>query len=82
MTAELSNLIHDMILRGPIPAKILAKQIGKPYSTLLREANPHDGGAKLDVETFIRIIKATGDLSPMEYIARELDFEMVPKSRL
>lgn len=81
MTEELSKLIHALILKGPIPAKILAEQIGKPYSTLLREANPHDGGAKLDVETFIRIIKATGDMSLMEYIARELGLELVSKGR-
>ena len=42
MAAELSDIIQTMILKSPIPAKILAEQIGKPYSTLLREANPND----------------------------------------
>ena len=82
MAAELSKIIHSMILESPIPAKVLAKRIGKPYSTLLREVNPHDEGAKLGVETFIQLLKVTGDMSPIEYIARELDFELVPKSRL
>ena len=79
MAEELSKLIHAMILDSPVPAKVLAKRIGKPYSTLLREVNPYDGGAKLGVETFVQIVKATGNTSPIEFIARELNLELVPK---
>ena len=79
MSGQLSKLIHSVILDSPIPAKILAKQIGKPYSTLLREVNPYDDGAKLGVETFIEILKITGDTTPVEYIANELGLEVVPK---
>ncbi len=79
MEEELSKIIHAMILESPVPVKVLAKQIGKPYSTLLREVNPYDERAKLSVETFVRILKATGNISPIEYIARELDLELVSK---
>ena len=35
MVSELSTLIHNLVLDNPVPAKDLAKAIGKPYSTLL-----------------------------------------------
>lgn len=79
MRGELSKIIHSVILDSPIPAKALAKQLGKPYSTLLREVNPYDEGAKLGVETFFDILRLTGDISPVEYIANELGLELVPK---
>ena len=79
MTGQFSKLMHSVILDSSIPPKLLAKQIGKPYSTLLREVNPYDQGAKLGVETFIEILKVTGDISPVEYIANELGLDVVPK---
>lgn len=78
MSAEFARLIHSTVLENSIPAKVLAKKIGKPYSTLLREINPYDQGAKLGVETFMDIVKITGDITPIEYIANELGFELVP----
>lgn len=81
MPTEFAKIIHAMVVESAVPVKELARRIGKPYSTLLREANPYDERAKLGVETFIQLIKATGDISPMEHIARELDLELVPKKR-
>ncbi|MDL2280215.1 amino acid-binding protein, partial [Desulfovibrio sp. OttesenSCG-928-G11] len=72
MSAEFIKLIHSTVLESPIPAKVLAKKIGKPYSTLLREINPYDQGAKLGVETFVEILKNTGDITAVEYIANQL----------
>lgn len=79
MSGQLLKLIHTAILESPISPKALAKMLGKPYSTLLREVNPYDQGAKLGVETFMEVLKITGDISPLEYIANELGFELVPK---
>ena len=76
---ELTRIVHTSILESPIPAKIIAKKIGKPYSTLLREVNPYDEGAKLGVETLLQILKITGDTRPLEYIASELGLELVSK---
>lgn len=76
---ELTRIIHTSILESPIPAKVLAKKIGKPYSTLLREVNPYDEGAKLGVETFVQILKITGDYSPLEFIANELGLDISSK---
>lgn len=64
MVSELSNLIHNLVLDNPVPAKDLAKAIGKPYSTLLREVNPYDTGAKLGAETLLQIMMQTGDTKP------------------
>lgn len=79
MNSELSKIIHSVILDSSIPPKALAQQIGKPYSTLLREVNPYDEGAKLGVETFIDILRITGDIAPVEYIANQLGLAVVPK---
>lgn len=79
MQGELSRLIHSAILHSELPAKALAERIGKPYSTLLREVNPHDHGAKLGVETFIDIVKATGDITPFRYIADQLGLDLIKK---
>lgn len=76
---ELTRIVHTSILESPIPAKVIAKKIGKPYSTLLREVNPYDEGAKLGVETLLQILKITGDTAPLEYLANELGMELVSK---
>jgi len=79
MSGELSKIIHTVILESRIPAKVLAQKLGKPYSTLLREINPYDMGAKLGVETFMEILKLTGDTAPIEFMARELGLEVVER---
>ncbi|MCT4534551.1 phage regulatory CII family protein [Halodesulfovibrio sp.] len=77
MRSELTKIVHELVLNSPIPAKALAKEIGKPYSTLLREVNPYDAGAKLGVETLMDIMKKTGNVEPLEYIAQEMGFAIV-----
>jgi hypothetical protein len=79
MTTEFAKRIHASVLNSDISAQALAKRIGKPYSTLLREINPYDQGAKLGVQTFIDIVKVTGDTSLVEYIAHELGLELAPR---
>ena len=77
MVSELSTLIHNLVLDNPVPAKDLAKAIGKPYSTLLREVNPYDTGAKLGAETLLQIMLQTGDTKPLEYMAGKLGYSLV-----
>ena len=77
MVSELSSLIHNLVLDNPVPAKDLAKAIGKPYSTLLREVNPYDAGAKLGAETLLQIMMQTGDAKPLEYMAGKLGYTLV-----
>ncbi|MBU1610209.1 MAG: amino acid-binding protein, partial [Proteobacteria bacterium] len=80
---NVTKVVQDMVLNGPIEAKELCVRIGKPYSTLLREINPFDSRAKLGVETLLDIIRVTGNNEPLKFMARELGFGLVPlpKSR-
>lgn len=78
MASELSNLIHNMVLDNPLPAKDLARAIGKPYSTLLREVNPYDGGAKLGADTLLHIMAHTRNVKPLEYMVNKMGFRLDP----
>jgi hypothetical protein len=81
MVSELSTLIHNLVLDNPVPAKDLAKAIGKPYSTLLREVNPYDAGAKLGAETLLQIMLQTGDTKPLEYMAGKLGYSLTSNKK-
>ncbi len=72
------KVVQDAVLEGPLPAKVVAQEIGKPYSTLLRELNPFDENAKLGVETLIKIMKVTRSVEPLRFMAEELGFTLVP----
>ncbi len=76
MGNEFTTIIHNLVLDNTMPAKDLAKAIGKPYSTLLREVNPYDTGAKLGAESFFQIMYITGNYAPMEYMADKLGLEL------
>lgn len=71
---EIQKTVRD----GEVPAKSVAEAVGKPYSTLMREINPYDKGAKLGVETFMAIIETTGDTTPLKVMAHELGYELIP----
>lgn len=76
MNTELSTLVHNLVLDNSIPAKDLAKAIGKPYSTLLREVNPYDTGAKLGAETLLQLMLQTGDIKPLEFMVQKLGYRL------
>ena len=75
----MSNVLkatHMSVVEGKISAKKVAATIGMSYSTPSREINPMDSGAKLGVETFMDIIRATGDATPLERLVQELGFRL------
>lgn len=76
MSANLISTVHELVLESGLGAKNIAAAVGKPYSTLLREVNPYDEGAKLGAETLVDIMKVTGNILPLEYIAEELGYEL------
>lgn len=78
MISECSRMIHCMVLEHPVSARELAKAEGKPYSTLLREANPYDAGAKLGVETYFQLLEQTRDLSSLEHLLHRLGLCLAP----
>jgi hypothetical protein len=74
---RITKIAQSIVLDGEKPAKVLAREINKPYSTLLRELNPYDSSAKLGVETLFEIMKRTGDISPLQEMAKDLGFMLV-----
>ena len=69
MSTNLISAVHDIVLESGLGAKNIAAAVGKPYSTLLREVNPFDDGAKLGAETLVDIMRVTGNIQPLEHIA-------------
>lgn len=78
MFGELAQMMHNMFMDSPVPPREIAAAVGKPYSTLLREVNLYDSGAKLGVETMFKIIQHTGNMKPLEYMAEQLGFRLIP----
>lgn len=75
---NLTKKMQDIVLEGHIPAKEVSRVIKKPYSTLLRELNPFDSHAKLGAETMFEIVKATHNVTVLEFMARELGYTLMP----
>ena len=71
---EFYQLIQDTVSRSPIGAKAVAVKIGKPYST-------NDKGAKVGADTLMDIVRATKDISPLVFMAKELGYRLVPVSK-
>ena len=76
MSANLISAVHDLVLESGLGAKNIAAAVGKPYSTLLREVNPFDDGAKLGAETLVDIMRVTGNIQPLEHIAEQFGYEL------
>ena len=70
-------MYKSVVVECSTGAEDLAKAIGKPYSTLLREVNPYDTGAKLGAETLLQIMMQIGDTKPLEYMAGKLGYSLV-----
>lgn len=79
---NLTKKMQDVVLEGHVPAKDVCREIKKPYSTLLRELNPFDTHAKLGAETMFEIVKATHNVSILEFMARELGYTLMPVESL
>lgn len=77
MASELLYLAHCMVLEAPQTARDIAQTVGKPYSTLLREVNPYDTGAKLGVDTLLELMRVTGNTTPLRYMAEELGCSLI-----
>ncbi len=76
---NLTKKMQDVVLEGRVPAKDVCREIKKPYSTLLRELNPFDSHAKLGAETMFEIVKATHNVSILEFMAREMGYTLMPE---
>lgn len=79
MSGEFVRIIHDTVLESPLGAKQIAQAVGKPYSTLLREINPYDTGAKLGAETLVRVMQVTNNHSPLYHVAEQMGYSLTKK---
>ena len=68
----LAAMLYEMPDQAGTSVAYLAKRLGKPASTLGRELNPDDAGAKLGLETFVFLSAETGDFAPLDYIETAL----------
>lgn len=75
---SVTKVVQEMLMNSNQPLKAIAFQVSKPYSTLLRELNPYDKGAKLGVETLLDLMRVTQNYQPLHYMAQEMGFTLVP----
>lgn len=76
---SITQIVQETLMNNGEPLKAIASKISKPYPTLLRELNPYDKGAKLGAETLLDLMQVTKDYRPLQYIAEQLGFHLVPK---
>ena len=78
MHEQLIKEIQKMVRDGEVPAKSVAEAVGKPYSTLMREINPYDKGAKLGVGSPVVSMIAMNVSTPLKLMAYELGYRLIP----
>lgn len=76
MTDDVLNVIYDMARGSPKSIKSIAEEIGKPYSTLMRELDPGDRGAKLGVELLLPLMKACNSIAPIRFMAGAMHYRV------
>ena len=54
----LSEVLARLVDDSGLPLKAIAAEIGKPYTTLYRELDGNDEGAKIGVDTALLLIRA------------------------
>ena len=78
--SEFSLLVQEMVKEDPSRVHVLARRCGKSCSTLLREVDPYDAGAKLGADTLLGLMEASGDVRPLIYMAHQMGMELCRKA--
>jgi len=81
MSENLDMLIQAAVLQDVNSAHEIARGLGKPYSTLLRECNPYDKGAKFGAKTLLDLMIFTGNIEPLRFMANILGYEVVKRGK-
>lgn len=82
MPKTIYNVIREMALSGSAPAKSIAKAVGKPYSTFMRELNGLDPGAKLGVELLLPLMQLCNSITPLRFLAARMGCRVVSMREL
>lgn len=77
---DVLHLIHESVLDYRDGAQEVAKAIQRPYSTLMRELNPNDAGAKLGVTEWLAVMDVTGNLEALRRTALLFGYRLEPDS--
>lgn len=77
MTKGIQDLILEMVHNSLRPMKSIAEEVGKPYSTLMRELDTEDKGAKLGVEMLLPLMRACDSTLPLRYLAEGMGHRVV-----
>lgn len=67
------DVVEDMVDASGKNRREIAVEIGKEYSTLRRELNPYDEGAKLGAELLLPLMRSTGRKDIAEWFALKVD---------
>ena len=73
---EFSKLIQDVVMSDPAGLHQMARSAGKKCSTLIREANPYDSGAKMSADTLLKVMEVSRDIRPLAYMAQKMGLEL------
>jgi len=77
MSRSIHDVVREMVERSAKPVKALAKEVGKPYPTLMRELNAEDQGAKLGVELLLPLMQACESVMPLRFLASRMGQRVV-----
>ncbi|WP_428562452.1 MAG: phage regulatory CII family protein [Solidesulfovibrio sp. DCME] len=77
MQKGIQDLILRMVHNSLRPIKSIAEEVGKPYSTLMRELDPEDRGAKLGVEMLLPLMRACDSTLPLRFLAEGMGHRVV-----
>jgi len=69
-----------MVFNSGVPAKAIAEELRKPYTTLLRELNPDDDGCKVGADILIPLMQICNGIDPLRYQASATGNLLVPLS--
>lgn len=77
MPKSFVDSVTIMVEESDKPIKAIAEEVGKNYSTLKRELNEFDEGAKLGVELLVPLMMACESTLPLKFLADRFDFNLL-----
>lgn len=77
MRKTITGVLYEMVRASGRPAKDLARELGKPYTTFMRELSGTDRGAKCGVELLLPLMRACDSILPLRYLASRMNCRVV-----
>lgn len=74
-TAE--EILHEDLMARRAQSKTVAETLSMPHTTLMRQLNPYDPGAKPRIGTFAALMRALGSYRALHHVAAECGFRLV-----